>query len=86
MRQKYNKFWPTLDATVKTTNTPCSTGDGIVMAEAAGANLTGMERIQLVAYSAAKTAFTAVIRKKSAQGLLWAGVFWFPYAHCTPIG
>ncbi|QQO09872.1 FAD-dependent oxidoreductase [Breznakiella homolactica] len=48
MRQKYNKHWPTLDESVQTTNGPQATGDGIVMAEKAGANLVGMEWIQLI--------------------------------------
>ncbi len=48
MREKYNTHWPTLDETVPTTNTACSTGDGIEMALKAGANLVGMEWIQLV--------------------------------------
>ena len=48
MRQKYNKFWSNLDETVPTTNQPCATGDGIAMAEAIGANLYGMEWIQMV--------------------------------------
>lgn len=48
MRQAYNKFWANLDENVPTTNQPCATGDGIVMAEAVGANLIGMEWIQMV--------------------------------------
>lgn len=48
MRQKYNKHWATLDESVATTNGPFATGDGIVMAEAVGANLVGMEWIQLI--------------------------------------
>ena len=48
MRQKYNKHWPTLDANVMTTNVPSAQGDGILMADAAGANLIDMEWIQLV--------------------------------------
>lgn len=47
MRQKYNTLWPTLDASLPTTNHAGATGDGIVMAEAVGANLVGMEYIQL---------------------------------------
>lgn len=47
MRQKYNKKWPTLDESIPTTNSPAITGDGIVMAEGVGANLVGMEHIQL---------------------------------------
>ena len=48
MRQEYNKFWANLDENVPTSNLPCATGDGIVMAKAIGANLVGMEWIQLV--------------------------------------
>lgn len=48
MRQKYNKHWATLDENVPTSNGPQATGDGIIMAEAIGANLVGMEWIQLV--------------------------------------
>lgn len=43
MRVKYN---PEIDETILSTNTKGSTGDGIVMAEDAGANLLGMEYIQ----------------------------------------
>lgn len=46
MRDKYNKLWPSL-TNLKTTNQPGSTGEGIVMAEKVGANLVGMEYIQL---------------------------------------
>ncbi len=48
MRMKFNKHWATLDESVPTTNGPQATGDGIVMAEAVGANLVGMEWIQLI--------------------------------------
>ena len=48
MRQKYNTFWATLDESVPTTNQPCATGDGIEMALAVGANLVGMEWIQII--------------------------------------
>ena len=50
MRQKYNKHWANLDETIRTTNVPSATGDGIVMAEAVGANLVGMEWIQMLTY------------------------------------
>ncbi|MEG2074286.1 MAG: FAD-dependent oxidoreductase, partial [Angelakisella sp.] len=43
MRAKYN---PALLNTLPTTNSPAMTGDGIVMAEAIGANLVGMDKIQ----------------------------------------
>lgn len=51
MRQEYNKHWATLDENVATTNGPSSTGDGILMAIEAGANLVGMEWIQMVPYA-----------------------------------
>lgn len=48
MRQKYNKHWANLDESVATTNGAQATGDGIIMGEALGANLVGMEWIQLI--------------------------------------
>ena len=47
MRDKYNKIWPALSK-VKTTNHTGATGDGMIMAEKIGANLIGMEQIQLL--------------------------------------
>ncbi|KPU42331.1 urocanate reductase precursor [Oxobacter pfennigii] len=47
MRDKYNKIWPSL-TNIKTTNHPGATGDGYIMAEKVGANLIGMEQIQLL--------------------------------------
>ena len=47
MRDKYNKMWPTL-TTIKTTNHPGATGDGMWMADKIGANLIGMEQLQLL--------------------------------------
>ncbi|HHY78416.1 MAG TPA: flavocytochrome c [Clostridiales bacterium] len=46
-RNYYNKIWPDL-TNLKTTNRPEITGDGIWMAEKIGANLIGMEHIQLL--------------------------------------
>ena len=48
MREEYNKAWATLDATIKSTNHPGATGDGIIMAQAIGAGVVGMEHIQLL--------------------------------------
>ncbi len=51
MRVKYNeitKKWPTLDESIPSTNTSGITGDGIIMAEAIGANLVQMGNIQLL--------------------------------------
>ena len=48
MRQQYNKQWATLDETIPTSNGPMATGDGIIMAQEVGANLVGMEWIQML--------------------------------------
>jgi urocanate reductase len=51
LRVKYNeitKKWPTLDESIPSTNTSGITGDGIIMAEAIGANLVQMGNIQLL--------------------------------------
>ncbi len=47
MRQKYNKHWANLDESLATSNHTGATGDGIIMAENVGAELVGMEWIQL---------------------------------------
>ena len=53
MREKYctSDKWPDLSAKVITTNMPGVTGDGIAMAEAAGAQLINMDQIQLLPYA-----------------------------------
>ncbi len=48
MRQKYNTQWPDLGASVPTTNSGAIQGDGMVMAEKAGAQLIDMGLIQLL--------------------------------------
>ncbi|MNJ37253.1 Urocanate reductase precursor [compost metagenome] len=58
MRVKYNeisKKWPTLDASIPSTNTSGITGDGMIMAEKIGANLVQMENIQLLPLGDPKT-------------------------------
>jgi flavocytochrome c len=47
MREQYNKSWPSLK-NIKTTNHPGATGDGMLMAAKIGANLIGMDKIQLL--------------------------------------
>jgi flavocytochrome c len=47
MREKYNKQWPSL-AKIGTTNHPGATGDGLALAEKVGAELVGLEHIQLL--------------------------------------
>ena len=47
MLKEYNKNWPDLTSTLST-NHPGATGDGIKMAVEIGANLVGMEHIQLL--------------------------------------
>lgn len=55
MRQKYNTYWPEMPLTMKTTNTPAATGDGIIMGEKIGAQLVGMGFIQLMPSSHPET-------------------------------
>lgn len=47
LRERYNEHWATLGEHINTTNVSSSTGDGIIMAEAVGANLIDMEWIQM---------------------------------------
>lgn len=54
MRDANNKTWPTL-TNIKTTNHPGATGDGMIMAEKIGANLIGMDNIQLLPMGDPKT-------------------------------
>ena len=55
MRQEYNTYWPEMPLTMKSTNTPNATGDGIVMGENVGAELVGMGFIQLMPSSHPET-------------------------------
>lgn len=57
MRQEYNTSgkWPELGSKVLNTNTPGITGDGILMAKEAGANLVDMEQIQMLYLGHPKT-------------------------------
>ena len=48
MRMKYDTLWGNLDESVPSTNASGITGDGIAMAETVGAQLVGMEYIQLL--------------------------------------
>lgn len=52
LRQKYceGEKWPDLGKDLITSNMPAVTGDGIFMAEAAGAQLVNMDQIQLLPY------------------------------------
>ncbi len=47
MRMKYDTRWNGLDESIPTTNSPAIVGDGLIMAEKAGANLIGLGDIQL---------------------------------------
>ncbi len=62
MVAEYNNYWPGLTDSAKTTNAPTLTGDGILMAKAIGADLTGMEFTQMIptASPADGSLFTAV--------------------------
>ena len=47
MRMKYDTRWNGLDESIPTTNSPAIVGDGLIMAEKAGANFIGLGDIQL---------------------------------------
>lgn len=55
MVAQYNTYWDKIPNDMKTTNTANATGDGIIMGEAAGANLIGMGFIQLMPSSHPET-------------------------------
>ncbi|MBR6787157.1 MAG: FAD-dependent oxidoreductase [Clostridia bacterium] len=48
MVAKYNNYWPGMSDTMASTNAPSLSGDGIIMAEAVGADLVGMGYAQLM--------------------------------------
>jgi len=54
MVAEYNNYWPDLTANAPTDNTTTATGDGILMAQAIGANTIGMGFTQLLPTCAAK--------------------------------
>lgn len=45
---EYNNYWPGLSDTMPSTNAPTITGDGIIMAQEVGADVTGMGFAQLM--------------------------------------
>ncbi len=47
MCERYDRYWNNLSDSLPSTNSPANTGDGIRMAQEVGANLVGMEYIQL---------------------------------------
>lgn len=73
MRDKYNTRWETLDASIPTTNAPSIMGDGILMAEAVGANLIDMEHIQLYPFNNPKTGtfYSIEAPSWSSQGMVY---------------
>lgn len=48
MVAEYNNYWPGMSDTMASTNAPSLSGDGIIMAQAVGADLTGMGFAQLM--------------------------------------
>ncbi len=76
MREQYNKRWPTLDESVQTTNSPAIVGDGILMAERIGAQLEGMEHIQLYPFNNPMTGVFYGIEAPSwsGEGLIYVNI------------
>ena len=69
MRQKYNEQWEDLGESVKSTNSPAITGDGIVMAEKVGADLVQMGNIQLLPHADPETGRLGNIAGASGNGI-----------------
>jgi len=55
MRMYYDRLWHVLDRSIPTTNLPSIMGDGIIMGQAVGANLVGMDYIQLLPFGHIRT-------------------------------
>lgn len=65
MRKKYN---PELDERYKSTDTPGTTGDGIVMAQEIGADITNMEHIQTYPICNPKTGMISLVADARFDG------------------
>lgn len=55
MLKAYNTYWTEIDDDIKTSNSPAITGDGIVLGQSAGAELTGMGFSQMMPVSDPET-------------------------------
>lgn len=73
MRQKYceGEKWPDLGKGLITSNMPAITGDGILMAEAAGAALVDMEQIQLLQICNPWTGTTSDVVSTAVDGAIY---------------
>jgi fumarate reductase flavoprotein subunit len=69
MVQQYDIYWGNIPGNAKTTNASGSTGDGIIMAQTAGADLVGMGFVQMMPTSDNKTGdlFTGLIPRFPAN-------------------
>lgn len=56
---QYNNYWPEIDPNILTTNRTSATGEGILMAQAVGADVTGMDFTQLMPIGWADTGHLA---------------------------
>ena len=73
MVQEYNNYWEEIPDTTKTTNASGQKGDGVVMATAIGAQITGMEYIQMMPVSDPDTGdlFTGLIPQTAANYIMF---------------
>lgn len=55
MLKAYNTYWTEIDDDIKTSNSPAITGDGIILGQSAGAELTGMGFSQMMPVSDPET-------------------------------
>lgn len=71
MRQQYNAIWPNLGEDLPTTNHAGATGDGIQLGLEAGANLVGMEYIQLFPLTNPENGSTKGILNGNTSNLIY---------------
>lgn len=55
MLKAYNTYWTDIDDDIKTSNSPAITGDGIILGQSAGADLSGMGFFQMMPVSDPET-------------------------------
>ncbi|MCL2217899.1 MAG: flavocytochrome c [Defluviitaleaceae bacterium] len=74
MRMRYDQLWHVLDRGIPTTNLPSIVGDGIVMGQAVGANLVGMDYIQLLPFGHIRTGSLSGLVGRSMEDHVYVNI------------
>ena len=74
MRMRYDQLWHVLDRSIPTTNLPSIVGDGIVMGQAVGANLVGMDYIQLLPFGHIRTGSLSGLVGRSMEDHVYVNI------------